>query len=124
SGAMNAFPLAPQFGTEYLPNQLTVHGFAQDAAGELYVLVTNTSANGNGGGVYKLVPIGLAFSRNGNQLDITWPVAGGRLQVQTNSLAAGVGANWVTVAGSTATNHVSVPLDQSNGAVFYRLAVP
>jgi len=124
TGAMNAFPMEPQFGLDYLPAGLTVHGFGQDAAGEIYALVTNTSANGNGGIIYKFVPISLAFTRNGNQLDITWPVAGGRLQVQTNSLNHGIGTNWVTVPGSAATNHFVVPLDQSNGSVLYRLAVP
>ena len=124
TGLIKAFPLAQFGGSAILPNGLTVHGFGQDAAGEIYALVTNTSANGNGGLVYKLVPMRLAFQVLGNQLNITWPVAGGRLQVQTNNLNAGIGTNWVTVAGSTATNQVVVPLNPSNGSVFYRLAVP
>lgn len=124
TGIIKAFPLAQFGGSAILPNDLTVHGFGQDADGEIYALVTNTSPNGNGGIVYKLVPIGLAFQVNGSVLDITWPVAGGRLQVQTNGLNAGIGTNWVTVSGSTTTNHVSVPLDQSNASVFYRLSVP
>ena len=37
-----------------LPNQLTVHGFGEDASGELYALVTNTPANGTGGIVYRI----------------------------------------------------------------------
>jgi glucose/arabinose dehydrogenase len=40
-----------------LPNGLTVHGFGQDANGELYALVTNTPANGTGGIVYKLTAV-------------------------------------------------------------------
>ena len=124
TGLIKAFPLAQFGGSAILPNGLTVHGFGQDAAGEIYALVTNTSANGSGGLVYKLVPLRLAVTRNGNELDISWPVAGGRLQAQTNSLGVGIGANWGTVAGSTATNHIVVPLDQSNGGVFYRLSVP
>lgn len=60
-GTINEF-LLPQFATVVhpnglLPNGLTVHGFGQDAAGELYALVTNTPANGTGGIVYKLVPV-------------------------------------------------------------------
>ena len=56
TGAIKEFPL-PQFGgTAILPNGLTVHGFGEDADGELYALVTNTSANGTGGIVYKLCP--------------------------------------------------------------------
>jgi glucose/arabinose dehydrogenase len=124
TGLINAFPWAQFGGSAILPNGLTVHGFGQDAAGEIYALLTNTSANGNGGLVYKLVPLRLAFQVFGNQLDITWPVAGGRLEVQTNNLNAGIGTNWVTVAGSTATNQVVIPLDPSNDSVFYRLAVP
>jgi hypothetical protein len=57
-------------------------------------------------------------------LDITWPTIAGHLESQTNSLSHGIGTNWVTVPGSSATNHVVVPLDQSNGTVLYRLAVP
>jgi hypothetical protein len=124
TGLIKALPLAQFGGSAILPNGLTVHGFGQDAAGEIYALLTNTSANGNGGLVYKLVPMRLAFQVLGNQLNITWPVAGGRLQVQTNNLNTGIGTNWVTVAGSTATNQLAVPLNSSNGSVFYRLAVP
>src|SRR5205085_3317524 len=111
TGLIKAFPL-PQFATEILPNGLTVHGFGEDADGELYALVTNTSANGTGGIVYKLAPVRLTLQVSGNQLDISWPVAGGRLQSQTNTL----GTNWVTVSGSPATNHVVVPIDPANGS--------
>ena len=122
-GTMNVFTL-PQFGSEILPGGLTVHGFGQDADGELYALATNTSANGTGGVVYKLFSVRLTFQVNGNLLDISWPVAGGRLQTQTNSPGVGLGTNWVTVAGSTATNHVVVPIDPASGSAFYRLAMP
>jgi hypothetical protein len=58
--------LSPQFvdGTlsdgshvPVLPNNLTVHGFGQDANGELYAMVTNTPPNGTGGIVYKLTEV-------------------------------------------------------------------
>jgi glucose/arabinose dehydrogenase len=48
--------LLPQFVAGKLPNGLTVHGFGQDGAGELYAMVTNTPAIGVGGIVYKLAP--------------------------------------------------------------------
>lgn len=125
TGIINAFPL-PQFGgSAILPNGLTVHGFGEDADGELYALVTNTSANGTGGIVYKLFPaVRLVVQVSGNLLDISWPVAGGRLQTQTNSPGQGLGTNWVTVPGSTTTNRIVVPMDGANGSVFYRLAFP
>jgi hypothetical protein len=59
TGEIKYFQL-PQFpGSEggVLPNGLTVHGFGEDANGELYALVTNTPANGTGGIVYKLSPV-------------------------------------------------------------------
>jgi glucose/arabinose dehydrogenase len=121
AGTMNAFPLFQFGGSAVLPNGLTVHGFGQDDDGELYALVTNTPSNGTGGIVYKLVAIRLTVKLSGNLLDIAWPVAGGRLQSQTNSL---IGANWVTVPGSTTTNHVVIPIVPGNDSVFYRLALP
>jgi glucose/arabinose dehydrogenase len=56
TGVINEF-LLPQFATGILPNGLTVHGFGEDASGELYALVTNTPANGTGGIVYKLTAV-------------------------------------------------------------------
>jgi glucose/arabinose dehydrogenase len=47
----------PQFVNDKIPNGLTVHGFGQDANGELYALVTNTPANGTGGIVYRFDPV-------------------------------------------------------------------
>ncbi|HOX57276.1 MAG TPA: PQQ-dependent sugar dehydrogenase [Candidatus Paceibacterota bacterium] len=123
AGVINEF-LLPQFAEGILPNGLTVHGFGEDADGELYALVTNTPANGTGGIVYKFVSQRLTFQLLGQLLDISWPVAGGRLQTQTNSPGAGISTNWVTYPGSTMTNHVVVPLDPANGNVFFRLALP
>jgi plastocyanin len=122
-GTINVFTM-PQFGSEVLPGGLTVHGFGQDADGELYALATNTSANGTGGVVYKLASVRLAVRLSGNLLDISWPIAGASLQTQTNGPGAGIGTNWVTVPDSATTNHVVVPIDQANGSAFYRLAFP
>jgi len=49
--------LLPEFPNDQMPNQVTVHGFGQDATGELYAMVTNTPSNGAGGIVYKLEPV-------------------------------------------------------------------
>jgi glucose/arabinose dehydrogenase len=124
TGLIKAFPL-PQFGgSAVLPNGLTVHGFGQDEDGEIYALVTNTAANGTGGIVYKIASFRLTTKVVGNTLDITWPVAGGRLQSQVNNPGAGLGNSWTDVVGSTGTNHVVVPFDNSKGTAFYRLVVP
>jgi glucose/arabinose dehydrogenase len=119
AGTINTFPLPQLGGTSILPNGVTVHGFAQDGDGELYALVTNTSANGNGGIVYKLIPVvRLTIQAVGNNLDITWPAPGGQLQSKTNDLNGA----WFNVPDSTGTNHIVVPIDPSNVSVFYRLA--
>jgi glucose/arabinose dehydrogenase len=52
TGVIKEF-LLPQFAGHQLPNGLTVHGFGEDAAGEIYALVTNTPSGGTGGIVYK-----------------------------------------------------------------------
>jgi hypothetical protein len=121
TGLIKAFPLFQFGGSAILPNGLTVHGFGEDADGELYALVTNTPSNGTGGIVYKLVAIRLTVRRSGNTVDISWPTIGGHLETRTNSLTSG---NWVTVPGSTTTNRVVLPIDPANGSAFYRLAFP
>ncbi len=49
---------------------------------------------------------------------------GWQLQVQTNSLGAGLSTNWVDVLETSATNQVVIPIGSTNGAVFFRLTYP
>ena len=67
--------------------------------------------------------ISMAFAAGG--LSLSWPTdhTGWGLQAQTNTLAAGLGTNWVDVAGSSLTNKLVVPMDANNGSVFYRLVL-
>ena len=123
SGQINVFTL-PQFNSEILPNGQTVHGFGQDGNGELYAMATSTPPNGNGGVVYKLVSVRIAAQISGKQLNLSWPLPGMRLQLQIDSPGTGLGSNWIDVPNSTATNQVAVPIDPSQGSVFYRLAFP
>lgn len=59
----------------------------------------------------------------GGNLTLSWPQdhTGWTLQAQTNSLNAGLGTNWVDVAGSDTTNSMTIPIGTANGSVFYRL---
>jgi hypothetical protein len=52
-GTIHEF-LLPQFPDGVLSNFDTVHGFGQDASGELYAMVTHSAANGTGGTLYKI----------------------------------------------------------------------
>ena len=45
-GTINEF-LLPQFANDKIPNGLTVHGFGEDANGEIYAMVTNTAPDGS-----------------------------------------------------------------------------
>ena len=68
----------------------------------------------------------LSNSVSGNVLTLSWPAdhTGYRLQVQTNTLATGLGTNWSTVGGSTGVNTTNFIINPNNGSVFYRLIYP
>lgn len=72
------------------------------------------------------VPLTFSYGLNDNQLQLSWPAThkGWRLEAQTNSLATGLGTNWVTVSGSVATNQIYVPISASSPSVFFRLTYP
>jgi regulation of enolase protein 1 (concanavalin A-like superfamily) len=71
-------------------------------------------------------PTQLGFATVNNQLQLNWPAdhTGWQLQSQTNSLAAGLGTNWVNIAGSPQTNQLLLPMNAADGAVFFRLVNP
>ena len=70
--------------------------------------------------------IPISFTVSGGSLNLSWPPdhLGWRLLAQTNSLATGLGTNWVTVAGSTTVTNLSLPISELNGSVFYQLVYP
>jgi len=74
-------------------------------------------------------PTNLVASASGTNLTFSWPAdhTGWRLLVQTNHLANGISANtndWGTVSGSAGTNQISIPIDRTKQAEFYRLIYP
>lgn len=73
-----------------------------------------------------LAPFSASISLSGGSINLLWPPnhTGWRLQAQTNDLSAGLGSNWVDVAGSTNVNQMSIPMNPTNGSVFYRLVYP
>ena len=71
----------------------------------------------------------LTNSYDGVNFSLSWPTdhIGWRLLAQTNNLAAGISGNpadWGTVAGSAATNAVTLPVNPALPAEFYRLVYP
>lgn len=71
-------------------------------------------------------PFSVGTSVSGNQLTLTWPAdhTGWRLQVQTNSLSAGLGGTWVDVPGATTVDILTFTIDPAQGTVFYRMVYP
>jgi hypothetical protein len=89
-------------------------------AGELYLVVSST--------INTTPPVLTNNVKNGS-LKLAWPSdhTGWRLLVQTNNLAKGISLNtndWAAVPGSSTTNQVSIPLNATNPAEFYRLIYP
>jgi polygalacturonase len=73
-----------------------------------------------------LVPTNIVAQVIGNQLQLSWPQdhQGWRLQIQTNSLANGLGTNWVDVPNSTNVISTNITVDPGNDSVFFRLVYP
>jgi len=71
-------------------------------------------------------PPQIGYVQVSGQLELSWPVdhTGWRLETQTNAPASGLGTNWVTVAGSAATNQVFAPINGTKGSAFFRLVYP
>ena len=76
--------------------------------------------------VVQTTPTNLVWNVSGTNLNLSWPTGyiGWRLQVQTNSLNAGLGTNWVDVSGSSLTNNVALPVGTTLPMEFYRLLYP
>jgi fibronectin-binding autotransporter adhesin len=68
-------------------------------------------------------PLKITSTVSGGNLNLSWPASftGLHLQVQTNTLAAGLKANWTTVPGSETGNTYAAPIGKASGVVFYRL---
>ncbi|HWW02191.1 MAG TPA: autotransporter-associated beta strand repeat-containing protein [Candidatus Acidoferrum sp.] len=68
-------------------------------------------------------PTNITAVVSSGSLSLSWPTdhLGWWLQVQTNAPGLGLGTNWLTIPGSSATTSAALPLDPANGSVFCRL---
>ena len=71
-------------------------------------------------------PTNLVSHIVGGQLQLSWPLdhLGWRLQIQTNTLNAGLSTNWATVENSTNLIATNLMINRANPAVFLRLIYP
>jgi hypothetical protein len=72
------------------------------------------------------LPTNLVTQVSSDQLQLSWPQdhLGWHLQIQTNSLNAGLGTNWVNVPNSTTTNQIFIPINPNNSSIFLRMVYP
>jgi autotransporter-associated beta strand protein len=70
--------------------------------------------------------VALVMTVTNGLTQLQWPAdhTGWTLQAQTNSLATGIGTNWIAVAGSVLTNVVTVPFSGDHPMVLFRLTFP
>ncbi len=94
-------------------------GITVDSNGVLYIAdsMNNRIVKGT-----PILPPLLSIGNQGTLLTLSWPAScqGWELQAQTN----GLGANWVTISGSTNNNEISLQPNTTGAAVFYRLHKP
>jgi autotransporter-associated beta strand protein len=71
-------------------------------------------------------PTNITVQASGGSLALSWPLdhTGWTLQAQTNSFDVGLSTNWVAVTGSSITNQMIIPINPTNGCVFFRLFYP
>ncbi len=71
-------------------------------------------------------PTNIVMQVSDGQMQLAWPQdhLGWRLQIQTNDVNGGLGANWTTVPGSSNDTSALVPVSVTNGSVFLRLVYP
>jgi hypothetical protein len=99
------------------------------SAGSLELVLTNALGT-NITSITLTVPANpnphIVATETNSVLYLTWPAAniGYQLQAQTNSVSKGLGTNWVNYNPSTGTNQVAIPVNLTNGTVFYRLMLP
>jgi len=131
TGALTVTNLGPavQAGDTFQFFNQPVTGFAAitlPAVAAGYGWANNLANNGTITVVATAPATLLSQVTGGNLLTLTWSAneTGWRLQVQNNPPAQGLGTNWVEVPGAAITNQISLPINNTNGSVFYRLIYP
>jgi autotransporter-associated beta strand protein len=112
----NAAAYAGSFVATNLPSLPPGQGWRFTATNGTLTLLQTVATNA----------VSLTLAVTNGALQFSWPAdhTGWTLQVQTNSLTAGLGTNWVSLPATAATNQFSAPIVVTNDAVFYRLIFP
>lgn len=113
---LNAALLFNNVSTALNTNQLEL--IVTNAYGTTNLFVTLSITN-----VVNTHPTNILFSVSRGNLTLSWPAdhIGWTLQSETNTLSVGISTNWVNVPNSTTINQIIIPMNLTNGSVFYRL---
>jgi autotransporter-associated beta strand protein len=103
-------------------SQPVPNGNALTVVGPAGVTFTNHLATDGGITVLTAAPPTLNYAHTGSALEFSW-TGNFKLQAQTNALSVGLSTNWVDYPGG-GSSPVSVPLDATQGSVFFRLMSP
>jgi autotransporter-associated beta strand protein len=124
---LNAGP-APVNGDKFtIFSQPVVNGGGMTIVSPGFTVQNNLAVDGSVTVTGTQAPPAISYMVSSNLLTMSWPAswAGGvHLQAQTNSISKGISTNWVTIAGTDASNSYSTTINRTNGCVFYRLIAP
>ncbi len=127
--SVNNLGADPQVGDTFvLFNKAVAGGGALAVSGGGATWDNNLAVNGSiqVASIVSTTPISITATSSGNNLSLSWPAShqGWMLQVQTNSLAIGIAANWVDVPASTGITATNIMIDPLNPTAFFRLRAP
>ena len=71
-----------------------------------------------------LTPFKFSFSVSGNSLNFSWPASYQGWYLQSNSISLANSNAWFDVAGSQNSTNLSIPINKSGPAVFFRMEAP
>jgi hypothetical protein len=70
------------------------------------------------------VPTSLTTAVGSGALNFSWPLNYLGCRLESNSVGLTASDSWYTVANSSATNSIQVPIDSTQTNVFFRLVYP
>ncbi|MGC3959973.1 MAG: hypothetical protein QM813_19215 [Verrucomicrobiota bacterium] len=123
-GTLTVANLGPtlQVGDKFtLFSQPVANGSAFTVSGGSATWINNLEVDGSITVATVTAPPTLNFTPVGNSLQFSWTGSGYKLQAQTNTLSVGISGNWGDYPGG-GSSPVTVPVDVTKGAVFFRLA--
>jgi autotransporter-associated beta strand protein len=100
-----------------------------DANGNVYTWQNNLATLGSikvlsVAGLVNTTPTNITAAVSGSTLDLSWPSDHTGWTLQTNAVSLANTNFWFAYPGSTATNHVIIPIDRNSTNVFFRLIYP